>query len=74
MDDLQVRLRLAGRTIYERPVSFSPRTRFPKTGDVIEVLYDGRVVRANVTSSSPPIYREGGMVTYILYAVEPEQV
>ena len=72
MEVLQVRLRLAGRKTYECPVSLSPGIQFPKVGDVIEVPHSGRMVRAYVSSTNSPICREGGVVTYPLYAIEPE--
>jgi len=71
MEVLQVRLRLAGRRTYARPVSLSPGIQFPKIGDVIEVPHLDRMVRAYVTATNSPICREGGVVTYLLYAIEP---
>jgi hypothetical protein len=73
MEGVKVRLRLAGCRTHERPVSLSLGSHFPKIGELIEVSHGGRMVGAHVTSTSSPICREGGVVTYLLYAVEPEQ-
>jgi len=72
MEDLQVRLRLAGRKSYERPVPLS-LGHFPKIGELIGVPHGGRTLWAHVASTSSPICREGGVVTYLLHAIEPEQ-
>ena len=74
MEGLQVRLRLTGRRSYERPVPFSLGSHFPKVGDLIEVQYGSRMLRAHVTSTSAPLCREGGVVTYLLHAIEPEEI
>jgi hypothetical protein len=71
METIKVRLRLAGRRIYEQPVSLFGNQP-PKTGDLIEVPHDGQSVRAQVTSTSSPICREGALVTYLVYACELE--
>jgi hypothetical protein len=71
MEAIKVRLRLAGRRIYEQAVPLF-ENQLPKTGDLIEVPHDGHAVRAQVTSTSAPICREGGLVTYLVYACELE--
>ena len=72
MESIKVRLRLAGRRVYEPPVLVSIGNHPPRTGDLIEVPHDGHSVRAQVTSTSPPICREGDLVTYVVYAHELE--
>jgi predicted aconitase with swiveling domain len=71
METIKVRLRLAGRRIYEQPVSLFGNQP-PKTGDLIDVPHNGHSVRAQVTSTSSPICREGDLVTYLVYACELE--
>ena len=71
METIKVRLRLAGRRSYEQPVSLFGNQP-PRTGDLIEIPHDGHSVRAQVTSTSSPICREGDLVTYLVYACELE--
>jgi hypothetical protein len=71
METIKVRLRLAGRRSYEQPVSLFGNQP-PKTGDLIDVPHNGHSVRAQVTSTSSPICREGDLVTYLVYACELE--
>ena len=71
METIKVRLRLAGRRSYEQPVSLFGNQP-PKTGDLIDVPHNGHSVRAQVTSTSSPICREGDLVTYLVYAHELE--
>ena len=59
MEDVRLRVRLAGRRGYEQPVSWD---QLPRIGDVIEVRLADRKVRAEVTATSPPICR-GPFVT-----------
>lgn len=73
MESVKVRLRLAGRKIYEQPVSLSPGHQLPKIGDLIEAPVNGRVVRAQVTSTCSPICRERDLVTYVVYASQVER-
>ena len=72
METIKVRLRLAGRKVYEQPVSLLLGNQLPKIGDLIEVPHGGHPVRAQVTSTSAPICREGDLVTYLVYACELE--
>jgi predicted RNA-binding Zn-ribbon protein involved in translation (DUF1610 family) len=69
MESVRVRVRLAGRRIYEQPVSLS-RAQPPKIGDLINLSHSGHMVLAQVTSTSSPICRESDLVTYLVYADE----
>lgn len=73
MDGIKVRVRLAGSKVYERPVSLPLGEHLPHIGDLIEVSLLYRVVRAQVTSVSPPICRGGAQVEYYVYASEIER-
>src|SRR5262245_61516273 len=70
MNSVKVRLRLAGRRIYEPPVSLPVGNLPPKIGDLIEVVQGAHPVRAQVTSTCSPICKEGDLVTYLVYANE----
>ena len=70
MESVKVRLRLAGRKIYEQPVPLAPGNQPPKIGDLIEVARDGHAIRAKVTSTCSPICRDSDLVTYLVYASE----
>ena len=72
MEGVKVRLQLAGRRIYEQPIPLTLQGRLPKVGDLIEVAIAGRMVRAQVTSTSSPICRGDDLVTYLLFAREAE--
>ena len=72
MESVQLRLRLAGHRGYEPPISLPPGD-LPHIGELIEVPLPDRIVRAQVTSTTPPICRGGDVVTYLVFATEPEQ-
>ena len=71
MEGIKIRLRLAGRKVYEQPISLSLDGQFPSVGDLIEVPLSDRRVRAQVTGTSAPICRDQD-ITYIVFASEPE--
>ena len=71
MEGVKIRLRLAGRKVYEQPVSLSLNGQFPSVGDLIEVPLLDRRVRAHVTATSAPICRDRD-IPYIVFASEPE--
>jgi len=71
MEGVRIRLRLAGRRVYEQPITISPGGQFPRVGDLIEVPLADRRVRAQVTATSAPICRDH-LITYVIFASEPE--
>jgi hypothetical protein len=71
---LKVRVKLSGCHLYEQPVSLAFSNNLPNVGDLIEVPFDGRRIRARVTATSSPICRNNGSVTYVVYANEATEV
>jgi hypothetical protein len=67
---LKVRVKLTGCKLHEQPVSLAPSDRLPHIGEYIEIPLGDRLVRACVTSTTPPMCRSNDSITYVVYASE----
>jgi hypothetical protein len=67
---LKVRIKLTGHNLHEPPVPLTRGDQLPHVGDLIEIPFGGRVIRACVTLTSPPVCRSNGSIIYVVYASE----